>query len=323
VTDRDPDPDRPTPRTTVVIVTYHSRDHLPSCLEALDAAAAGEAIETVVVDNASGDGVVAYVRESRPEVRIVLNDANLGFAAAVNQGARMARGDALLLLNPDVVLEPRSLGRLRRALEDPRVGIVGPQLFFPDGSPQRSVWDAPSLRALAFEAFLLYNLFPRWSPISPRVPEAAEDVGALSGACLLVRRACFDTLGGLDERFFLYFEDVDLGLRARAAGWRVRLLPDARAVHHLGASAFRNRRAFWRHHEQSRRALLRKHLRGPRLFAAEALQAVGLAVRATVYALTGFLAADRPRRKDARHVAAALVALFTGPRGRVPREGER
>jgi len=306
----------PPPRTTVVIVTYRSREHLPACLEAVDAAARDATIETVVVDNGSDDGTVAYLRERRPEARVIANASNRGFAAAVNQGAKATRGDTLLLLNPDVVLGEGSLGSLLRALdEDALVGLAGPQLRFPDGRPQRSAWDAPSLRALAFEAFLLYNLFPRsrLNPIRGRVPDAAEDVGTLSGACLLVRRSCFEDLDGLDERFFLYFEDVDLGLRARAAGWRARLVPDARAIHQQGGSAFQDRRAFWRHYEESRRGLLRKHLKGPRRAAAEALQLTGVTVRLAVCGLAGLFGARPGRWAEAGHLGAALWALVRPP----------
>src|SRR5262249_26629392 len=154
----------------------------------------------------------------------------------------------------------------------------------------------------------------RRHPLAARIAEAPEDVGALSGACLLVRRSCLESLGGLDERFFLYFEDVDLGLRARAAGWRVRLVPDARAVHALGGSAFRDRRAFWRHYETSRRQLFEKHLRGPRRLAAEALQLVGLAVRAAASGTARLLRGDARLRTEAGHVAAALLGLARPPR---------
>jgi N-acetylglucosaminyl-diphospho-decaprenol L-rhamnosyltransferase len=308
-----PDPPRgPAPRTTVVLVTWRSRDHLPGCLAALEAAKDEDALETIVVDNASDDDTVACVRERAPGALVVRNDTNRGFAAAVNEALRLARGDAVLLLNPDVVLGRGCIARLRRDLdEDETLGLAGPQLLFPDGRPQRSAWDAPRLPTLAFDAFLLYNLLPRSRrhPLAARIAAAAEDVDALSGACLLVRRSCFESLGGLDERFFLYFEDVDLGLRARAAGWRVRLVPDARAVHALGGSAFRDRRAFWRHYETSRRELFRKHLRGPRRLAAEGLQIVGLAMRAAAWGIAGLVTADARLRTEAGHVAATLLGL--------------
>src|SRR5262249_752647 len=149
----------------------------------------------------------------------------------------------------------------------------------------------------------------RRHPLAARIAEAPEDVGALSGACLLVRRSCLESLGGLDERFFLYFEDVDLGLRARAAGWRVRLVPDARAVHALGGSAFGDRRAFWRHYETSRRQLFEKHLRGPRRLAAEAPPPVGPAGRATARGPAGLVTADPRLRAEAGHAAATLLFL--------------
>jgi N-acetylglucosaminyl-diphospho-decaprenol L-rhamnosyltransferase len=275
------------PDLTVVVVTYRSAAHIAGCLESLPAAAEGLDVELVVVDNASGDGTPDLVRAAAPAARLILNEANRGFAAAVNQAVRLARGRYLLLLNPDARPEPGSVARLARELDaHPDVALAGPQLLHPDGSPQPSAWPAPGLRTLAYDALLLHNLMPR-SRLCFVAAEGEEpvDVECLSGACLLVRRAAFEALGGLDERFFIYYEDTDLGVRARAGGHRVRLVPAARAVHLVGGSSFQDRREFLRRFHESRGLFLAKHHRGPKGGALRVLDRLGFAVQVLLYRL--------------------------------------
>jgi len=277
------------PDVTVIVVAYRSAAHLPGALAALPAATAGLAAELVVVDNGPGEGVGDLVRRVAPAARLIVNERNLGFAAAVNQAARIAQGRHLLLLNPDARPEPGCVGRLARELDgQPQAALAGPRLFHPDGRPLPSAWPAPGLRTLAYEAFLLHNLMPR-SPL--RGVRAAGpdpvDVDCLSGACLLVRRSAFEALGGLDERFFIYYEDTDLGVRARAAGFRVRLVPEARAVHAVGGSSFQDRREFLIRFHESRQRFLAKHFRGLKGAALQGLHWVGFGLRTAVDRLRG------------------------------------
>jgi N-acetylglucosaminyl-diphospho-decaprenol L-rhamnosyltransferase len=275
------------PALTVIIVAYRSAAHLPACFEALSAAAVGVAWDLVVVDNASGDGTPELVERAAPGVRLILNEANRGFAAAVNQAARTARGRYLLLLNPDARPLPGCVSGLVAELDGtPEAALAGPQLLDSDGTPQPSAWLAPGFLTLAYDALLLHNLWPR-SRLRLVTPagQGAVDVECLSGACLLVRRAVFEALGGLDERFFLYYEDTDLGVRARAGGHRVRLVPAARAVHLVGGSSFQDRREFLRRFHESRRLFLAKHHHGPRGAALRVLHRLGFAVQVLLYRL--------------------------------------
>ncbi len=290
------------PDVSVVIVAYRAAAFLPSCLLALREAAPSRALELVVVDNASADGTPEVLRSVEPGARLLANAENRGFAAAANQGARGARGRFLMFLNPDARLAADALEVLLSALEDrARPGLASPLLRSRDGNTQPSGWPAPSLSTLAFDAFLLRNLAPR-SRLSQIVPpgEAPVAVPCLSGACLLVERGCFELLGGFDERFFLYPEDWDLCLRARAAGFDCLLIPKASAVHDLGGSAFQDRGAFWRHYHQSRDAFIRKHFAHPAL--GLALHRLGLHVHAAAARLAG-------RGDEARALADARRAL--------------
>jgi N-acetylglucosaminyl-diphospho-decaprenol L-rhamnosyltransferase len=279
------------PDLTAIVVTYRSAAHVGACLEALSAAAGRLEVELVVVDNASRDPTPALVRQASPGARLIVNETNRGFAAAVNQAARAARGRYLLLLNPDARPLSGCVSRLVAELDAvPQAALAGPQLLDPGGTPQPSAWPAPGLLSLAYDALLLHNLMPR-SRLRLVTPAGEDpvDVECLSGACLLVRRSAFEALGGLDERFFIYYEDTDLGLRARAAGYRVRLVPSARAVHVVGGSSFQDRREFLRRFHESRRLFLGKHHRGPKGAALQALHWGGFALRAGLDRLRGLV----------------------------------
>jgi GT2 family glycosyltransferase len=295
------------PDLSVVVVAYNSREHLPACLSALPAAAGGLRLETIVVDNASQDGTSAWVRREHPQAHVLQNPENRGFAAAVNQGAREACGTALLLLNPDAVPGPGSLERLWEALQAGG-SVVGPQLLDPDGSPQPSAWRAPGLGSVLFEALLVHNLWPRsrYHHVTLSSGRPWEAVECLSGACLLVRRTVFLELGGLDEGFFLYHEDFDFCLRARAAGHPVWAVPGARVTHELGGSAFRDRGEFLLRYHESRLRLLRMHHPGRAGNALAALHLRGLGLRRLLCAVAG-------RRSEAASLAHAVRRLRGAP----------
>ena len=201
-------------------------------------------------------------------------------------------------------LRPACQRWLRRSRERTEPGWPAPRLVWPDGTPQPSAWPAPSLLTLAFEALLLRNLWrrSRLDHLEPTADGYAVAVPCLSGACLLARRACFESVSGFDEAFFLYHEDWDLCLRARAAGWSCLLVPAATAAHDRGASAFLDRGEFWRRYHESRDLLIRKHFRGARRSVARTLHRLGLRLHAAASQVAG-------RPEESRHLAAALRAL--------------
>jgi GT2 family glycosyltransferase len=264
-----------------------------------------------VVDNASRDGTVELLREEHPEALLIRNETNRGFAAAVNQAAAVARGRRLLLLNPDARPAPRCMEALAAALDArPRAARAGPQLLDPDGSPQASAWLAPGFATLAFEALFLYNLFPkcRLHAIQAGSPEPRV-VDTISGACLLVDRDLFASLGGLDERFFLYYEDTDLCVRARAAGRDALLVPEARCRHVLGGSAFQDRQEFLVRFHESRRLFIEKHHPGAVGALLRAVHSAGLRARVPLYALAALLGGGAELRERSVQHAAVLRRL--------------
>ncbi len=230
---------------SVVIVSYNVRAHLLACLETVCAGlkAGGLRGEVIVVDNASGDGTVEAVRAAFPHVEMIANHQNRGFAAANNQGIRQARGRVVVLLNPDTRVTRDALGRLVRFLdENPAVGVVGPRLVYPDGRTQPSRRRFPTLLTGFLESTVVQdywrdNRVLRRYYVADRSDDETQEVDWLVGACLAVRREAIETAGLLDERFFLYSEEVEWCWRIRRAGWRVVYLPEATVYHHESASA--------------------------------------------------------------------------------------
>jgi hypothetical protein len=241
----------------VVIVNWNSGHHLGRCLESLAAMGAErELLQSVtVIDNASSDESLSFAAEVQKALplRILRNRDNRGFAAACNQGAAGAAGDFLLFLNPDVVLQSGCLsapaGYLGRA-ENSRVGIVGIQLLDPNGAIARCCARFPSPGSIIGNVLGLDRIAPSLSPphfLTEWPHDDTREVDQVMGAFLFIRRCVFERIGRFDERFFVYYEDLDLALRARQGGWRSEYLVDARALHFGGGttSGIKARRMFY------------------------------------------------------------------------------
>lgn len=230
------------PDVSVVVLNWNTRDLLAACLESLRSARTPPAFETIVVDNASSDGSADMVALRFPEVRLVRNPRNVGYAAGNNVGIRLARGRAVFLLNSDTEVEADALERLFAEMErDPTLGAVAPRLVSPDGGTQRACMRFPTLMtAVAFDTW-----FGRRGPLRREMAryfyedfdhETTRDVEQPPAAALLLRRDALQRVGLLDEDLFLFFNDVDLCRRLRRAGWRIRYLAEARVRHVGGAS---------------------------------------------------------------------------------------
>jgi N-acetylglucosaminyl-diphospho-decaprenol L-rhamnosyltransferase len=282
--------DAPPPDVTAIIVSWNTRDLVRRCLESLDRhRPAGVTMETVLVDNASGDGTAEMVAAEWPEVRLIANEDNIGYTRANNQGIRVSRGRYLLLINADAFLTDGCLERMLACAEaDPRAGAVGPRLVYGDGSWQR--WTAgrePSLMAAAGYYLFLERLFPTVRALDGIY--LARDVRRpfrpdwVSSACMLVRKAALDQVGLMDERFFVYMDDVDLCRRLREGGWNVWYCPEAEAIHLMGQSTKRQTGTVSPKALQSFNRYFAMR-RGPlATLALRALQAVGFGGRAALY----------------------------------------
>jgi N-acetylglucosaminyl-diphospho-decaprenol L-rhamnosyltransferase len=226
------------PPPGAVVVNYNAGSLLLACIRSLRADGIDD---IVIVDNASTDGSADAALAADPAVRVVPTGANLGFGAGVNRGVPLLDGSAVLILNPDVVVAPGLTKTMVADLErDPELGIVGPRTENPDGSLYPSSRTFPALGDAIGHAFLGLvaprNRFTRRYRMLDWDHARERRVDWVSGACMLIRRDCFDQLGGFDERYFMYLEDVDLCWRAWRAGWAVEYEPDAQIMHVQGAS---------------------------------------------------------------------------------------
>lgn len=220
-------------RVTAIVVNFNQREKLLECVASLEAALAPVegGGEVIVVDNGSTDGSNEAVRASHPAVRLFENGANLGFSTAVGVGIRASDSEWVLLLNNDATVEPDAIVEMLRAAADaPRVGSVAAQLLFADGSGRiNSAGFGVDRLGIAYEREV--GELP-----DPDDREPREVFGA-SGGAALVRRTMLEEIGGLDESFFLYLEDVDLAWRARINGWTALYAPAAVAHHHHSFTA--------------------------------------------------------------------------------------
>jgi N-acetylglucosaminyl-diphospho-decaprenol L-rhamnosyltransferase len=225
---------------SIIVVSWNTRDRLEACLRSVyDNPPPGD-FEVWVVDNASGDGSPALVREQFPNAHLLENDVNRGFAFASNQGLASSSGRYVLLLNSDAEVEPGGLATMIRFMEGhPAAGALGPMLVNPDGSFQASYARFPSLaqELLLVTGAAKFVMGPYAPSPRPQPTEAPHPVDWVAGAALLVRREVADHIGPLDTGYFLFSEETDWCWRMGRAGWPVWYVPDIRVVHHAGASS--------------------------------------------------------------------------------------
>lgn len=227
---------------SICIVSWNCRDDLLNCLESLREGAAGASSEIILVDNASRDGTVEAVAHAFPQVDIIPNAENAGFARANVQAMAVARGRYLLLLNPDTLAPPGALAELLRFADDhPEAGVVGPRLVYGDGSLQASCRCFPTIQAALFRNTFLGRLFPHARASACYLMEdwdhgSVRAVDWISGACMLVRREAYEQVGGLDTGFYWGSEDVDYCWRMHHAGWQVLYTPTPVITHLVGRS---------------------------------------------------------------------------------------
>lgn len=226
------------PRLSIVIPTHETRELTLRCLDSLGAYAPASS-EVIVVDDASTDGTADAIRRRHPAVQIVSLSRGRGFTIAANRGMAAAHGELLFLLNSDTEVEADTIPRLLAAFEGlPRLGVAGVELRFPDGRPQWSAGHVPTplwLFGLASGMARTLAYVPGYRRLKPEGGARAR-VDWVSGAAMTVRRQAWTAVGGFDERFHFYCQDLDLCLRVLAAGWTVEVVSGARVTHLVGAT---------------------------------------------------------------------------------------
>lgn len=221
---------------SLVVVNWNTRELLLRLLRRLPLEAAPFAAEILVVDNASSDGSAAAVRAEFPQVTVLPQPKNGGFAYGVNRGLERTAGKWVLLLNTDAKATWDEIVQFVAAAEhSPEAAVFGPRIHDEDGAPQRSTWAAHRPRHYLPQALFLDRLMG-----AATAPAVAADVDCVSGCVFLIRASALPVVGGFDERFFMYFEEADFCERVRRAGQRVRWLPEPSFVHAGGLSAEQN-----------------------------------------------------------------------------------
>jgi len=247
----------------IVIVSYNCREALDACLRSLASAAPRRAHGIVVVDNHSADGTPDHIRSTHPAVRLLEAGGNVGFAAANNIGIRATRGELVLLLNPDTLVTPGAIDRLCDALESvPLAGVAGPRIVDAAGRAELSYGRMLTPLSELGQKMLVVgsDRGATWATRAvERMTRRAHRPDWVSGACLLIRRNVLEQAGLLDERFFMYTEDVDLCAAVRALGRHILFVPEAEIVHLRGRSGATAPAATRRAYRRSHVAFYEKH----------------------------------------------------------------
>lgn len=303
------------PDLSIIIINWNTRDLLVRCLHAIEQTAGELDLEIIVVDNASSDDSVPVLRRQFPSVHLVANSSNVGFARANNQALRMARGRYYLLLNSDAFVHAGAVRTMLEYMEQhPKVGGVGCQLVYEDGTLQRSCSSFPTLATELWQALWLDRLFPK-SPVFGRYLMSYWDmndmreVDCVLGACLMLRREAIAQVGLFDERFFMYSEEVDLCYRLKRAGWAIYFVPSASATHIWGGSANKVPAQTFLRLYNSRLYFFRKHY-GPMTAALYRLVLLGSsALRVAVGSFVSLFKKDPQTRQSVQNYWALVRAL--------------
>ncbi|HDI52105.1 MAG TPA: glycosyltransferase [Bacteroidetes bacterium] len=274
------------PLLSIILVSFNVKNFLEQALRSIQKATGQLSCEVIVVDNASQDGSVELVRSKFPEVQLIANDTNRGFARANNQAFRIARGKFIALVNPDVLVQEDTFQTLLDFLRShPEAGMVGCKILNPDGTLQLACRRSIPTPWVAFTKLIgLSYLFPK-SKIFGRYnltyldADAITEVEAVSGSFMIVRRKVVEDVGYLDDAFFLYGEDLDWCYRIRKKGWKIYYVPTTKIIHYKGASSqkggFDSLLLFY----QAMLLFVRKHFRGRYLFFTQWFLVAGIAIR--------------------------------------------
>lgn len=269
-----------------IVISYNSADFITGCLNSIIQQESNDITsEVILIDNASEDSTVEIVRKKFPQIILKENLENVGFAAAVNQAVSNSKGKYILLLNPDAVLKDNFVNGLFSFVnKTPDASIIGVKIVDGNNKHQPSAWKNVSFFTLLVEMLLPYDASIKLVTESPNTPALVENV---SGACMLIRRDTFQTLGGFDERFFLYYEEIDFCKRVKQKGYKIYYNPDLEVIHFAAKSSSNDPEVFFFHLYRSKLLYIKKHFSNPFYLISLVLVIVGLFLRAIVSFIAG------------------------------------
>ncbi|MDP2208914.1 MAG: glycosyltransferase family 2 protein [Bacteroidota bacterium] len=288
-----------------IIVTYNSAGFIGDCLNSIARQKSNEITsEVILIDNASKDLTVEIVRKKFPQIILNENRENVGFASAVNQVFSLSKGEHVLLLNPDTILKNNFTGELYSFVNStPDASITGVKIVDENNKHHPSSWKKISLKTILFEILFPYNISINLVTEKPNKPTKVENV---SGACILIRRDVFKAMNGFDERFFLYYEEIDFCWRAKQKGYSVYYNPDIEVVHFAAKSSSNDREAFFFNLYHNKLLFIRKHYSYPFYIVVFILVLIGLLLRAAVSFIVGCLSF----RKHLFRLSKSLIFVF-------------
>jgi GT2 family glycosyltransferase len=305
---------------SIIIVNWNIRDILRNCLRSVYEQSKGITFEVIVIDNASSDGSAAMVREEFPKVTLIENKENRGFAAANNQGMRIAKGRYILLLNPDTIVLDKAIEKtIVFADSNPDVGVTGCQVLENAEKIQRTCFSFPSLGNLIIQKTGLRRLFSRsrffgredmgwWNRDTQR------DVDVVSGMYMLVRREAIEQVGMMDEAYFVYAEETDWCFRLKRAGWRCVFAPVGRIIHLDGGNKSTDK-AMIKMYVQFQKSIMifyRKNRGNASWIIARIIYGADMLLKVLTWKTVAFFRRDDKTVLKARKCAAALNFLMFG-----------
>ncbi|MDI6804242.1 MAG: glycosyltransferase family 2 protein [Bacteroidota bacterium] len=271
-----------------IIITYNSADFIGNCLNSIARQQSNEITsEVILIDNASKDLTVEIVRKKFPQVILRENRENVGFAVAVNQAFSLSKGEHVLLLNPDTILNDNFINQLFSFVNrTPDASIIGVKIVDENNRHHPSTWKKVSFLTLLAEMLLPYSTSINLVTENPNTQAQVENV---SGACMYIRRDVFEAMNGFDERFFLYYEEIDFCRRANKSGYKVYYNPYIEVVHFAAKSSSNDRESFFFNLYHNKILFIRKHYSYPFYVVVFILVLIGLLLRAAVSFIAGCL----------------------------------
>jgi GT2 family glycosyltransferase len=314
-----------TPDVSIVVVNWNTKELLRRCTESIFRETKEVVIEVIIVDNGSADGSAEAIQQEFPNVHIIRNNENKGFAAASNQGIEISRGRYVLLLNSDLEMVDRTIDKIVRFADaNSCAGVVGCKIINFDDSVQPSCFTFPSFTNLLFRTFYLNKFFPRHHVFGRECMtwwsyDDTIEVEAVKGCFMFVRRSAIEQVGVLDEIFFLYFEESDWCYRMRQHGWKTIFTPSAKVMHVGGAAAERAGAVSLLHFVHSQQLFFNKY-RG-RIYYSLCGYMSGLFFGLRIVPWALFACLSRTRRKVAwAHVKIYVLCLYHSVRYTIPSE---
>lgn len=290
-------------KLSIIIVNWNVRDLLRKCLNSIFLNSKGKSNEVIVVDNASKDGSTEMVQNEFPQVKLLANKENYGFARASNQGLKIARGEYFFLLNPDASVEPLTLIRILEFMEEnPDVSVGGCYVYNPDGSFQESFYRFPTLLNTLGRMFSLFRVLPRnkltqyffWSYPHDNVP---QNVDRVLGGAMVIRKKALEEVGQMDENYFLYGEDMDICYRMKQKGWKISPIPGTKVVHFQGESSKQDLGKVILLRFKSEFVFIKKFYPAVKVMLFRILQFIGAALRLVFWVLYFLVASEKQRAK--------------------------